>query len=355
LKKKSHKIKKLFLILGLLLSLGLLLGSLLGFGEKDSLYPLSSHYDGKVFYNPPNENEAEKSLWDVLKWQWERHKTPWPEEVINTYKPLLPKEVKKNTVAITFINHSTFLIQEEKLNFITDPIFSKRASPVSFIGPKRVREPGVSLSSLPPIDVVLISHNHYDHMDLPSLMEIEKASKPLFIVPLGNKKYLKDIDSKRVIELDWWQTYEVSSSCSITLTPAHHWSSRSLLDRREALWGSFVINLPNRRVFFAGDTAYETHFKEIQKKFDFFHVALLPIGAYEPRWFMRGNHMNPEEAVLTHIDLKSQKSIGMHFGTFQLTDEGIDTPIEDLKVAREKYHIPKKEFHVLEFGETSLF
>lgn len=317
--------------------------------------PVSDHSDGKIFYNEDRTAEVGKSLFDVIKWKLWGDAEPWPEFVDDNWKPNFTQPLMPGEGMVTFINHATELVQFERLTVLTDPIFSERASPFSWIGPKRHRSPGASIEALPKVDVVIISHNHYDHMDLDSLVAINKKDHPTFIVPLGNKKYLEDKGIKNVVELDWWQNHSSKDGSIITLIPMQHWSTRGLFDRFEALWGGYVIESSDLKVLFAGDTAYNRQFKEVQEKMGPMDLSILPIGAYEPRWFMKNQHMNPAEAVQAHLDLKSKLSVGMHFGTFQLTDESIDDPVMDLakELAAEK--LDPKEFIVQKNGQTIFF
>jgi L-ascorbate metabolism protein UlaG (beta-lactamase superfamily) len=320
-----------------------------------SKYPLSDHYDGELFFNPGVD--LDKPFSDLIKWGLSRPEDTWPKLVENTAKPNLQTDNSKiadNELHLTFVNHSTFLGQINGINFLTDPHWGERASPVSFAGPKRVRKPGLDFNELPLIDLVLVSHNHYDHMHLGTLEQLYKKYNPLFVVPLGNAKYLKSFSKNiNVIELDWWQSIQHKNSV-ITLIPSQHWSARGLYDRRTALWGGFVISQTNKKILFVGDTGYnENLYKDIQNKIGKIDLSLIPIGAYEPRWFMKGSHVNPEEAVQIHIDLKSKYSVGKHFGTFRLTDEDFDQPVIDLKIASEKLKV--NNFLILEVGETKEF
>jgi L-ascorbate metabolism protein UlaG (beta-lactamase superfamily) len=274
---------------------------------------------------------SSKGILELLRWKINSKPTPWPKRVENTLKADLPTQIASHEVFATFINHSSVLLQLEKLNILTDPIFSDVAGLFSLIGPRRVRVPGIAFEELPKIDVVLLSHNHYDHMDIPSIKQLWKKDHPLFIVPLKNGKLIKSLGIHKVVELDWWQEHRLNAQQSFILTPAKHWSKRGLLDYCKALWGGFVLQSPDLQIFFAGDTAYGSHFKMIQQRYGAMDLSLLPIGAYEPRWFMKEFHMNPADAVQAHLDLDSKLSIGIHFGTFRLTDEGIHDPIKDLK------------------------
>ena len=277
----------------------------------------------------------------------------WPKQHPDPPFSSLP-QLQPNELIVTFVNHSTFLIQTDGITLLTDPIYSERASPVSFAGPRRVRPPGLPFDALPKVDVVLVSHNHYDHMDLPTLQRLERQHQPLFVTTLGNRQRLRKAGLKRVEELDWWQTLSVQSDFAITSTPAEHFSARSLSDRNRTLWGGFYLALPSFRVLFAGDSAYGAHFAAIRERLGAPGLALLPIGAYEPRWFMRDVHMNPDDAVKAHLDLSAALSIGMHFGTFQLSDEGFEQPITDLQAALLARDADPMLFSTLAFGESKI-
>jgi len=317
-------------------------------------YPITDHYDGSKFYI--KDAPSVKGFWDLLKWQVGGDKKPWPKWVDDNEPSQIQENVRPNEAWITYINHATHLIQLSNLNILTDPIFSERASPVSWAGPKRVRAPGVALKDLPKIDVVVISHNHYDHLDLSSLKEIDQRDKPLFLVGLGTAKLLNGFGIKNVEELDWWHQKELADQKGkIVFTPLHHWCSRGLFDRNQMLWGGFVIYNSDLKIYFAGDTGYGHFFKETQNKLGNMDVSIIPIGAYEPRWFMKEQHVNPEEAVQIHLDVSSKLSIGTHFGTFQLTDEGIDDPLKDLNIAKLKYKLDDKSFVATKNGKTIHF
>jgi L-ascorbate metabolism protein UlaG (beta-lactamase superfamily) len=262
-----------------------------------------------------------------------------------------PDVVAPNSVAITFINHATFLIRLPGAVVLTDPIFSERCSPVSWAGPRRVRPPGVALADLPAPDVVLVSHNHYDHMDFPTLRTLQARFAPRFITMLGNARILAGLGIEAT-ELDWWQDVTVGP-LRVTATPAQHFSARTPFDRNRALWGGFMLNVGAGMVLFAGDSGAGAHWEAIRVRLGEPDVALLPIGAYEPRWFMSAVHMNPAEAVQAHLALGARRSVGMHFGTFQLTDEAIDAPLHALDVARQTAGVDG--FETLGFGETGVF
>ena len=272
---------------------------------------------------------------------------PWPKWVpVGLRRPPAPDG---DAVTVTFIGHATFLIQTRLGNILTDPMYSSRASPVPFAGPKRVRRPAIAFDDLPKISLVVLSHNHYDHCDVRTLRAIERRWHPLVVTPLGNARLLKSIGVHDVEDLDWWQD-SVRSPVPLTLTPAQHFSARTPFDRNRALWGGFMITLGRRRIFFAGDSGYAPHFKDIGERFKRVSLALLPIGAYEPRWFMKDVHMNPDEAVRAHLDLQAERSLGMHFGTFQLAMEGIGDPATALEEARRVHGVEADRFSPAEFG-----
>lgn len=305
----------------------------------------SNHFDGRAFFNP--DSAPPRPFTAVPKMLSER-RTPWPASV-----PVIqhaPPPLGAADAVVTFIGHSTFLIQTPSGNILTDPVYSERASPLPFIGPKRVRQPAVPFDDLPPIAVVMLSHNHYDHCDLATLRRLAKRCDPIVVTPLGNASLVKSAGIRRVVEGDWWEN-TLKTPFEITITPARHFSARTPFDRNRALWGGFVVTAGRRRIYFAGDTAYAAFFPEIPRRLGTIDLALLPIGAYEPRWFMGAVHMNPEEAVQVHLDIGGPESIGMHFGTFRLTAEGIDDPVTGLAAACREKNVTN--FRTLEFGESA--
>ncbi len=318
----------------------------------------SQHYDGKKFFNPGIDNG--KSWLDLLRWQLGGGKADWPDWVDDT-KATVPTSLPANVLArLTFVNHATFLIQTHLGNILTDPIWSQRASPFQWVGPARVRAPGIAFESLPKIDFVLISHNHFDHMDKTTLRRLREVHDPLFFVGLGDSAYLQRFGITKYKEMDWGDVVTMGI-LQIHFEQAAHWSRRSLNDTNKSLWGSYVIAFDTagtdelqhmQKIYFAGDTGYHTHFRDAFKKYGPMNISLLPIGAYEPRWFMKNSHMNPEEAVKAHQDLHSQLSIGMHFKTFHLTNEAIDAPVEDLNAALKMKPEVGSSFVVLNFGES---
>jgi L-ascorbate metabolism protein UlaG (beta-lactamase superfamily) len=307
----------------------------------------NDHFNGERFFNPAGSNGRPLSA--VPKMIAEK-RAPWPESVPVELRVPAPLDTRA-WAAITFVGHSTFLIQTRRGHILTDPMFSERASPLRFIGPRRVRRPAVALADLPPIAVVLLSHNHYDHCDLRSLRTLRRRFDPLLITPLNNGRLARRAGFRRIEEVDWWEQAG-SAPFGVTASPAQHFSARTPFDRNRALWSGFVIEVEGRRILFAGDTGYGGHFQHIRDRLGPIDVALLPIGAYEPRWFMKDIHMDPWEAAQAHRDLGARLSIGMHFGTFRLTAEGIDEPVAALAEARREQQIADHQFTVLDFGDT---
>jgi L-ascorbate metabolism protein UlaG (beta-lactamase superfamily) len=313
--------------------------------------PASDHFDGRCFFNPyaPGGKTAE----DIRRWRRTRRPAAWPRHIVDTPMPP-PRPVGPDRIAVTFIGHSSFLIQIGGRCVLVDPIWSERCSPVAFAGPRRARRPGQRLEALPAVDLLLVSHNHYDHLDLPTLRKVWKRWAPPTATGLGNARHLTKADIRDAVELDWWQSVELAGA-RVTYVPAQHFSARTLRDRNRSLWGGFVIEAAGAVVYFAGDSGYSPYFAQIGRRFSRIDLALLPIGAYEPRWFMRQHHVDPEEAVRAHRDLGARRSLGMHFGTFQLTDEAIDAPLLGLARARAEAGVAREVFDVLGFGETREF
>jgi L-ascorbate metabolism protein UlaG (beta-lactamase superfamily) len=306
----------------------------------------SDHFDGTRFVNPTGP--APQPFTAVPRMLREP-KTPWPARLDQPARLPLPRDGAD--AVVTFIGHSTFLIQTAAGNILTDPMYSERAGPL-FFGPRRVRQPAVRFDDLPPISVVLLSHNHYDHCDRRTLGMLAARFDPIVVTPLGNRRLAESAGIRHVEELDWWQAATIAA-LPITMTPAHHFSARTPFDRDRALWGGFVLVAGRTRIYFAGDTAYAPFFPELRRRLGPIDLALLPIGAYEPRWFMRAVHMNPAEAVQAHLDLGGPESIGMHFGTFQLTAEGIDEPLRALDAACREKGVAPSRFRTLGFGDSA--
>jgi L-ascorbate metabolism protein UlaG (beta-lactamase superfamily) len=316
-------------------------------------YPQSDHYDGSKFFNPTNPES--NGPWAVLKMLFTRKLEDWPASVENSPALDLNRQLNADEAAITFVNHATVLVQTKNFNFLTDPVWSERVSPVTWAGPKRHREPGIPFDKLPKIDFVVISHNHYDHMDIATLRKLNATFHPHFFVPLGNKAFLETNGITNVTELDWWQSFDFTKDIKVSLAPAEHFSGRGLFDRNKTLWGSFVISFDDHTIYFGGDSAYSPHFKTIREHFGAPDLAFLPIGAYEPRWFMKSVHMDPDEAAQAHLDLGANQSIGIHFGTFQLTNESIEQPVIDLEAALKNKNVKMDTFITLAEGKTQTF
>ena len=257
--------------------------------------------------------------------------------------------------SFTWLGHATCLIQMGGQTFLTDPHFSERASPVSFLGPKRLFAPPLAIEELPHIDVVVLSHSHYDHLDLPSLRALARqpGGSPLFLVPLELKAWMQKEGMTRTEELDWWQT-QTHQGLRYTLVPAHHWSTRVLWDRNQTLWGGWVVQSDHFKFYFSGDTGYSDLFSDIARLGPF-DLSAIAIGAYEPRGFMKRHHINPEEAVRIHHDIGSQRSIGIHWGTFRLSSESLQQPVRDLARALEAQHLDPETFVTLPPGKTLRF
>ena len=311
--------------------------------------------------NYPNGDE--RSLWDVLRWQWTREVPPPPSG--GWQIPVMPADAaalrsnrsEPSKPTVTWVGHATVLLQIDGQNILTDPQLSERASPVSFLGPKRATEPALTLATLPHIDVVVISHNHYDHLDAPSVrgLAAQPGGSPLFVVGLGLKRWFENEGITRVVELDWWNTTR-AGPLTVHFVPAHHWSTRTRFDRNQTLWGGFVVQGLHERVIYVGDTGYSADFRDIAQQFDGFDLAVMPIGGYEPRWFMRSSHIDPEEAVRIVLELKAHQAVGVHWGTFLgLTNEPLDEPPKKLAEARRQLGVTESAFFTLKIGETRPF
>lgn len=308
-------------------------------------YPVSDHYDGSRFIS-----EAGHSFAEELKWIWEMKTVDWPDWVDDAQLPKPPTRVT-DRIRVTYVNHATVLIQMNGVNILTDPIWSHRAGPFSSLGTRRVRNPGVKLEDLPPIDAVLVSHNHFDHLDLPTLRTLAKRDNPIVFSGLGNGELLREAGFTDVRELDWWAQDNVGG-IKIVFVPAQHESGRGLFDSCLSLWGGFVVDGPQGTAYFAGDSGFGEFIDLIAERYSRFDVAILPIGSYEARWFMRRSHMNPEDAVRIHLALHAKQSIGMHFGTFlEHPEQTIDQHESDLAAALTRYEVRSAEFVVPRFGE----
>jgi L-ascorbate metabolism protein UlaG (beta-lactamase superfamily) len=309
----------------------------------------SDHFDGERFFNPGGAGL--RSFRDFLRWRASRTRPDWPEWIADNVPPL-PAAPPPGAIAASFIGHATLLLRFAGFAILTDPIFSLRASPVASLGPKRVRAPAYALEDLPQIDAVCLSHNHYDHMDLPSLRALQARGDPPVVTGIGNGAYLAARGITNVVELDWWESAEPVPGLKITYVPAQHWSRRRFWDTNRMLWGGHVVEAQNARAYFSGDTGYSAQFAAIARRCGPPDIALLPIGAYEPRWFMSAQHMNPVEAVRAHHDLGARLSVAMHFATFCMTDEPFGAPEAALAAARLQLGVAETAFRIPAFGET---
>jgi L-ascorbate metabolism protein UlaG (beta-lactamase superfamily) len=308
---------------------------------------LSDHFNGQTFTNPTGVKS--KGLIDVIKWALNRTPGEWTK-VYETDNPVLPVKNFSEGIRITFVNHSTFLIQVDGFNILTDPVWSDRVSPFTWIGPSRMRPAGISLEDLPRIDAVILSHNHYDHLDLHTLGKLYSRHKPVIITPLGVKQFLDNEEISGAEDLDWWAIVNLGGII-IQSVPAQHFSGRGMFDRDATLWCGYVLRTDYGSIYFAGDTGYNGQmFKDIASKCGRIKIALIPIGAYKPEWFMSPIHVNPEEAVQIHIDLGAEISIASHYGTFPLADDGQFEPLEDLSKARSNKGISESQFITLKEG-----
>jgi L-ascorbate metabolism protein UlaG (beta-lactamase superfamily) len=292
----------------------------------------SDHFNGKTFFNPGEESG--RGLLDLLRWKLTSRAATWPKHVKVDRQPLPPAPVLEGVVA-TWVGHATFLVRTASATILTDPVFSDVAGPLSWLGPRRVAPPGVDFDVIPRVDLVLLSHDHYDHCDMPTLRRLAKRDDPLVVSPLGHRSLLAAAGLSRIVELDWWETHACLPGADVTLVPARHWSRRRPFGTNTRLWGGFMLRSGGRRVYFAGDSGYqEGLFAEIGRRCGAPDLAMIPIGAYEPRWFMKDAHMNPAEAVRVHREVGARRSIAMHWGTFQLTDEAFEAPVQALEAAR---------------------
>lgn len=311
--------------------------------------PVSDHFDGTRFFNPGSRDE-DRGLVDVLRWQLGSRATAWPSALAATVPDQPPARLKESHCRVSYVGHASFLVQVEGLNILLDPVWSERASPLAFAGPARYTAPGIAFDDLPPIDAVLVSHSHYDHMDLRTLARLWHRDRPRIIVPLGNDAIIRGADNAIAVESrDWGDSVRLNPRVVVHLRRTHHWSARGLNDRRHALWASFVIETSGGGIYFVGDTAFGdgTTFREVARAHPGLRLALLPVGGYAPRWFMKDQHMNPAEAVEAFRLCGARQAIGHHWGTFRLTDEGYDEPPRDLATALAQAGMPSRSFATL--------
>lgn len=335
----------LIAIPGLVLAVGILIGWYLSAPAYQGAP--SDHFDGKQFRNPSGARAG--NFKDMIKWFRERNQPKWTFRENDSPEVLLPP--RNENLNACFINHASFLLQWGGLNILTDPVFSERTSPFSFAGPRRMHPPGLKADNLPPVDIVLLSHNHYDHLDRPSVRLLLDRFDPLFIVPLGVSPYLRKNGIKRIQELDWFEGLD-EGPLKITATPAQHFSGRGMFDRDRTLWAGYVIQYKGESVYFAGDSGYHAPlFREIGERLGPFRLSMIPIGAYIPQWFMSPIHMSPEEAVRVHHDVRSACSIAMHYGTFPLADDAQYQAPGDLAAARRKAGLSEDQFILLPEGK----
>ncbi len=336
-----------------------------------------SHHTASGFKNN-YIGAVDKHFADLLRWRYAAFVDglpPEPRTPTPVQAPDLPR-IQANGKAgaamqpmVTWIGHATTLVQADGLNVLTDPIFSERAAPVQLFGPKRQQPPGVAMKDLPHIDVVVISHNHYDHLDRQSVFDLDQRAKSaaretVFLVPLGLKAWFANLGIERVVELDWWEKFS-TRGVNFHLTPVQHWSARTMVDRSHTLWGGWAVFGAGFHWYFSGDSGYSKDFSDTRRHFSglaanqgqgqLFDLALLPVGAYEPRWFMAEQHMNPHEAAKTHRDLGAIRSIGVHWGTFNLTDEALDQAPIDLAAAKRSLGLSNEEFSLLKIGQSRQF
>ena len=317
--------------------------------------PISDHFDGQVFFDP--DGVPPKSLREVWRWQFgeKRNRAIWPKWAPSPHADTPPARVEGKKVRLSFVGHASWLIQTAGLNILIDPVWSERVSPFSFAGPKRCNDPGIAFGLLPKIDAVLVSHGHYDHLDIATLSRLAKKFSPRVITPLGNDLTMTRADSRiRADAFDWHHRVELGNDVAVTLVPTRHWSARGLFDRNRQLWASFVIETPVGKIYAVGDSGYGEgrHFRDVGTMHGPLRLALLPIGAYEPRWFMKDQHMNPSDAVQALADCGAAQALAHHHGTFQLTDEAIDAPLHALGEALNTAGISAGRFRVLRPGEV---
>jgi L-ascorbate metabolism protein UlaG (beta-lactamase superfamily) len=314
---------------------------------------VSAHFNGIRFVDP--HGMPPKSLPDLMRWWATAQRTNWPLWVPSPHVDQPPARVHGRALRVSFVGHASVLIQTAGLNILLDPVWSDRASPVDFAGPKRVNAPGIAFEALPKIDFVLVSHNHYDHLDIATLSRLAAVHRPRVITPLGNDVIMRLYDPTiRVEAFDWGDRVTLSSDVTVTLAPMRHWSARGLLDRNKALWAAFILETPAGRIYHVADSGYGDgyRFREASKLHGPFRLAILPIGAYEPRWFMRDQHMDPGEALRAFIDCGAEHALAHHHGTFQLTEEAIHAPAAGLAAASRDAKLEADRFRALKPGQV---
>ena len=310
--------------------------------------PVSDHFDGDVFHN--RNGAREMSLDELAEWRLTRDKSEWPDAIPGEPADAPPTRVKGDSLRVTFVNHATVLFQTNELNILADPVWSDYVGPVELGSQPRRRPPGILFEDLPPIDVVLISHNHYDHMDMPTLKRLWDAHQPLVVAPLGNHALLYEEGIQKAIELDWGDRIPLTEEVFLELTEAQHFSNRGMCDRNKTLWGGFVIDAPGGPIYFAGDTGFGEFFEDIAEENAPLRFAAIPIGAFRPREYMEGIHVDPDEALQAHVLLESRASMGIHYNTFSLADDALGEPEAEARAAMERYGVPSDEFLLLPNG-----
>jgi L-ascorbate metabolism protein UlaG (beta-lactamase superfamily) len=341
--------RRRFLLSGLL---ALIAGAAWAGRPRGSRYyqgPLSDHFDGTRFFNPDGAQPS--GFADFLRWQVSGGRAQWPTSV--EIGPVAQPAVRVGDLRVTMVGHASLLIQMAGVNILTDPVWSDRASPVGFAGPRRVTAPGIALDDLPPIDLILISHNHYDHLDIATLRSLTARHGARVITPLGNDTILRDgVPGIAVTAHDWGGAVP-HGPLTIHLTPCHHWSARGTRDRSMALWAGFVIEGPGGRVLHIGDTGFDggRPYRNLPGAGPL-RLAILPVGAYEPRWFMAAQHQNPAEAVDGFRQSGAAWGIGHHWGTFQLTNEAREAPLDDLAAALADQGVAPDRFRALAPGQA---
>jgi L-ascorbate metabolism protein UlaG (beta-lactamase superfamily) len=323
--------------------------------DRPDSRPVSDHFDGERFFDP--DGAPPKPLSDVLRWQFGggRKRARWPRWAPSPHVDTPPARVDGERVRLSFVGHASWLIQTAGLNILVDPVWSLRVSPVRFAGPRRHNDPGIAFAALPPIDVVLVSHGHYDHLDVATLKKLAARFAPRMVTPLGNDVTMRKADPAiRAEAFDWHDRVELGGGVAVTLVPTRHWSARGVNDRNKALWASFVLETPAGKLYIVCDSGYGDggHFRRVAAAHGPLRLAILPIGAYEPRWFMRDQHMNPSDAVQALLDCGAAQALAHHHGTFQLTDEAIDAPVEALAQALDAATLPRDRFLALKPGQV---
>jgi len=348
--------RRLLQMLGAVAAAGAGGWALLAGGRANAYYsgPASDHFDGARFFNPSGVRPRGPGAF--LKWQFGERGEAWPKSFPSPFpadRP--PTRFDGAGFRIVHVGHATFLIQTRGRNVLIDPVWAERASPISFVGPKRVNPPGIAFDDLPPIDTVLVTHNHYYHMEVETIGRLWQRFRPRFVTPLGNDAILqKSVPGLTATAVDWGDVVNLASDLELHTEPTLHWSARGTGDRMHALWASFVLRSGAQKVYCVGDSGFGDGqtFAGVGRRHPGLALALLPIGAYEPRWFMRNNHMNPEESVEALRLSGAARAFGHHWGTFRLTNEGVDRPRLDLAAALVKREIPAERFPSLRPGEV---